>query len=62
MIPNYNASESVFIFKCHQCMADGLGIMNVLLNLQDKYDEGAAAAGKATKCASEAYNVSDDTS
>ena len=27
-------------------MADGLGIMNLLLNLQDKYDEGQLPQGK----------------
>lgn len=32
-IPNYTATESVFVLKCHQCLADGLGVIKVLLNL-----------------------------
>ena len=39
-VPNYTEKESVFIFKCHQCLADAQGMMSVLLNLQDKFEDG----------------------
>jgi hypothetical protein len=45
-LTNYLQSQSVVVFKCHQCMADGLGILHVLLNLQDKSEEGQLALGR----------------
>ena len=39
LIPNYNDKESAFIFKAHHCLADGLGLITLLMNLQDKYDK-----------------------
>jgi len=46
-IPNYTQHESVLVFKCHQCFADGLGLVNVLLNLQDNYTQGQLLQGKS---------------
>ena len=37
-IPDYTETESCFIFKCHHCLADGLGLLTLLMNLQDTYD------------------------
>ena len=37
-IKKYNETESIFLFKCHHCLADGLGLVTLLSNVQDNFD------------------------
>ena len=38
IIEDYNEHESVFVYKAHHCVADGIGFILMMSNLVDKPD------------------------
>ena len=46
LIPNYKEGQSVFIYKAHHVLTDGLGVSAKFLALSDHYDKNALPAMK----------------
>jgi hypothetical protein len=36
-IEDYNETESLYLFKSHHCLADGMALISMIINCQDDF-------------------------